>query len=82
MSFKKRVYLTFPKDRVTDPVICTMYDKFKVRFNIRSATVNDHMGVMALELEGENETQVDKALDFFRTQGLTAEPIEMDVITG
>lgn len=82
MSFKKRVYLTFPKDRVTDAVICAMYDKFKVRFNIRSATVNDHMGVMALELEGENESQVDKALDFFRAQGLTAEPIEMDVITG
>lgn len=82
MSFKKRVYLTFPKGRVTDAVICAMYDKYKVRFNIRSATVNDHIGVMALELEGESEAQIAKALEFFRAQGVTAEPIEMDVITG
>lgn len=82
MSIKKRVYLTFPKEQVTRPIICDMYDALKVRFNIRSASVNDHMGIVALELEADSLAEVGKALEFFRSRGVTAEPIEMDVITG
>ena len=78
----KRVYLTFPKDRVTEPVICDMYDQLHVRFSIRTASVNDHIGIIALELSAEDPSKINQALEYFRSRGVTAEPIEMDVITG
>lgn len=78
---KRKVYLTFPTETVTDAIICDMYDKYRVRFNIRSASVNDSVGLIALELEAE-EPKINEAIEYFRSRGLTVEPIEMDVITG
>lgn len=82
MTIHEKIYITFPKDKVTEPVICNMYDQFKVRFNIRSASVNDYVGIMALELEGETREKIDQVIEFFKSSGLTVEPIDMDVITG
>ncbi|MCE9624323.1 MAG: FeS-binding protein [Deltaproteobacteria bacterium] len=79
--FKRKVYLTFPTDTVKDAIICDMYDKYKVRFNIRSASVNDSVGLIALELEGEDD-KIGEAIEYFRSRGLTVEPIEMNVIAG
>lgn len=80
-SVKRKVYLTFPTDKVTDAIICDMYDKFHVRFNIRSASVNDSVGLIALELESTEE-KIQQAIEYFRSRGLTVEPIEMNVIAG
>lgn len=80
-KLKKKVYLTFPTDSVTESIICDMYDRYHVRFNIRSASVNDSVGLIALELEGE-KTKIDEAIEYFRSRGLTVEPIEMNVIAG
>lgn len=79
---KKKIYLTFPMAQVKEAVICDMYDKYKVRFNIRTASVNEQVGLMAVEMEHEDTKMIDKAVEFFRSRGLTVEPIEMDVITG
>ncbi len=78
----QKIYLTFPKKQVTEPVICNMYDKLRVRFNIRSASVNDHVGIMAVELEADTRDKINQAISFFRESGLTVDPIEMDVISG
>lgn len=78
---RRKVYLTFPTDSVKDAIICDMYDKYRVRFNIRSASVNDSVGLIALELEGEDD-KINQAIDYFRSRGLTVEPIEMNVIAG
>jgi ABC-type methionine transport system ATPase subunit len=80
-SVKRKIYLTFPTETVTDAIICDMYDKFRVRFNIRSASVNDSVGLIALELDGEEE-KINQAIEYFRSRGLTVEPIEMNVIAG
>ncbi len=80
-KIKRKVYLTFPTETVTDAIICDMYDKYRVRFNIRSASVNDSVGLIALELEGEDK-KIEEAIQYFRSRGLTVEPIEMNVIAG
>ena len=80
-TIKRKVYLTFPTDTITDAIICDMYDKYRVRFNIRSASVNDSVGLIALELEGE-EAKIVEAIEYFRSRGLRVEPIEMGVIEG
>lgn len=77
----RKVYLTFPADQVKEGIICDMYDQFKVRFNIRSASVNDQVGLMAVLLEGPVD-KIEGAIKFFRQRKLTVEPIEMSVIEG
>lgn len=78
---KRKVYLTFPAEQVKEGVICDMYDKYKVKFNIGSASVNEVVGLMAMALEGPAEDVV-KAIEYFRERGLKVEPIEMDVLAG
>ncbi len=80
-NVRRKVYLTFPSAQVKEGIICDMYDKYHVRFNIRSASVNEQVGLMAVEMEGP-EDKVTEALKFFQSRGLTVEPIEMSVIEG
>lgn len=76
---KRKVYLTFPGKKTKETIICDMYEKCHVRFNIRSASVDEHVGLIALELEG-TETQLKQAFDYFRKRGVKVEPIEINVI--
>ena len=81
MIVKKRVYLTFPTELIKQPVVCDMYDRYKVRFSIRTASVSEEIGIIGLELEGEDE-RVQAAMAFFRERGIRVEPIELDVVEG
>jgi L-aspartate semialdehyde sulfurtransferase ferredoxin len=76
---KKRVYLTYPRTLVREPIVCEMYDRLRVRFNLRTASVSDEIGIIGLELEGEPE-QIEAAVAYFRERGVTVEPIELDVL--
>ena len=78
---KKRVYLTYPTELIKEPVVCEMYDRLGVRFNLRTASVNEEIGIIGLELEGE-EDRVQAAMAFFRQKGVRVEPIELDVVEG
>ncbi|MBI5492225.1 MAG: FeS-binding protein [Deltaproteobacteria bacterium] len=76
---KKRVYLTYPKEQVKEPVLYHVGRLFKVVTNIRQASVSDKIGLVALELEGEEE-EIDKAIKYFVEKGVKVEPIELDII--
>jgi ABC-type methionine transport system ATPase subunit len=76
---KKRVYLTYPKERIKEPLLYKCSQLYKVVTNIRQATISDKIGLMAIELEGENE-EIDKAIQFFLDNGVKVEPIELDII--
>lgn len=76
---RRKVYLTFPADKTKEAIICDMYDRFKVRFNLRSASVSENIGLIALELEG-TAGSLDQAIKYFRERGVKVEPIEMDVV--
>lgn len=78
-NIKRKVYLTFPAEKTKEALICEMYDRYQVRFNIRSAAVTDNLGLIALELEGP-EDKMKQAFDFFKKNGLKVEPIEINVI--
>lgn len=76
---KKKVYLTFPQHLIKEPVIYTVGKKFNVVTNIRTASVTEEMGIMALEITGE-EGEYLKAVEYMRGIGVRVDPIEMDVI--
>jgi ABC-type methionine transport system ATPase subunit len=76
---KKKVYLTYPKELIKEPLIYQVSRLYKVSFNIRQATVSEDLGLVALELDGEDD-EVEKALKFFTEKGVKVEPIELDII--
>lgn len=76
---KRKVYLTFPAAKTKEAIICDMYDRTKIRFNIRSASVNESIGLIAVELEGPRD-RMEEAFDYFRKRGVKVEPIEINVI--
>jgi len=76
---KKRVYLTYPKEQVKEPLLYQVGQLFKVVTNIRQASVSDKIGLVALELEGE-EAEIEKAIKYFIDKGVKVEPIELDII--
>lgn len=75
----ERVYLTFPKKLVKEPIVCLLARKFDILFNIRGSTVTAEMGLVALEINGER-AEVDKAIHWMKEQGVIVEPIEKNVI--
>lgn len=76
----RKVYLTFPRQKTKEAIICDMYDRHGVRFNIRSASVDEQMGLIALEMEAKSIEQMNKAFDYFEKRGVKVEPIEINVI--
>ncbi|TAJ83859.1 FeS-binding protein [bacterium] len=75
----ERVYLTFPKKLVKEPIVCWLAKKFDILFNIRGSTVTAEMGLVALEINGERG-EVDKAIRWLKDQGVIVEPLEKNVI--
>ena len=75
----ERVYLTFPKELVKEPIVCWLAKKFDIVFNIRGSTVTAEMGLIALEIDGER-AEVDRAIHWLREKGVIVEPIEKNVI--
>jgi ABC-type methionine transport system ATPase subunit len=79
----KRCWFTFPtRTQVEKPIIWQMSRKFPdVSFDIRQASVNNEIGIMAVLLTGE-ANDVQGAIDFLRSSGVTVEPIEKSVVEG
>lgn len=75
----ERIYLTFPKELVKEPIICWLAKKFDIVFNIRGSTVTSEMGLVALEIDGKRG-EVDKAIQWLKEKGVIVEPIEKNVI--
>lgn len=75
----ERFYLTYSQEQIKEPVIYRVGKKFDVVTNIRGASVSDHIGIVALELEGERD-QIDAAVAWIASQNVKIEPIEKNVI--
>lgn len=75
----ERVYLTFPKELVKEPIVCLLAKNFDIVFTIRGSTVTPEMGLVALEIDGQR-SEIDKAMRWLREQGVIVEPIEKNVI--
>jgi hypothetical protein len=82
-TFSKRCWFTFPtRQQVEQPILWQMSRKFPdVSFDIRQASVQNEIGIMAVLLTGQKE-QVLAAMEFMRSKGVTVEPIEKSVVEG
>lgn len=83
MAYSRRCWFTFgTRQTVEQPIIWQMSRKFPdVVFDIRQASVQNEIGIMAVLLTG-SEQDVKAAIDFVRSTGVTVEPIEKSVVEG
>ncbi len=76
---RERVYLTFPKNLIREPVLSMLAKQFDVVFNIRGSTVTAEMALVTIELHGK-QREVEKAIGWLKNKGVTVEPIGKNVI--
>jgi len=77
----RRVRLTFRPELITLPIIYELGYQFQVVTNIRMADVDEHVGWVVLELEGD-ASEIDRSLDWAQAKGVRVDPIEGDVVEG
>jgi ABC-type methionine transport system ATPase subunit len=75
----ERFYLTYNQDQIKEPIIYNVGRQFRVVTNIRTASVSDHIGIVGIELDGE-QAEIDAAVRWISSQGVKVEPIEKNVI--
>ncbi|MGD0390188.1 MAG: NIL domain-containing protein, partial [Tepidisphaeraceae bacterium] len=82
-KFSRRCWFTFPtRAEVEQPIIWQMSREYpEVAFDIRQASVQNEIGIMAVLLSGE-ERDVKAAIEFLRSKGVIVEPIEKSVVEG
>ena len=76
-----RYWLTFDPETGKKPLLYLMSKKFDVEFNVRSASADRDVFVMALEFTGPHE-KIDEVVHWFTKQGVQVEPVEINTIEG
>jgi hypothetical protein len=71
---KKRIYCTFPKELIREPILYNLGKNFDVIPNIRGASISDDIGLVYLELEGD-EGEVEKAMQYLIDRNVKLDPV-------
>jgi len=71
---KQRVMLTFSSETITEPIIYTLGQQFKVTTNIRQADMAEDKGWIVLELDGENQ-DIEAGITWVISKGVRVDPI-------
>lgn len=76
---KTRVWLTYPPQKIKRPIIWELGKKFNIVTDIRQASVNDEIGIVCLELDGDR-AEIKTAITWLEKNGINVEPVEINVI--
>lgn len=76
-SFK--VHITFPEEKIREPIIYQLGRDYKVITNIRRADVTEKTGWVDLELTGE-PSEIERAVEGLKSKGVKVDPIERNII--
>jgi ABC-type methionine transport system ATPase subunit len=74
-----KIRISFPEDKIKEPLIYQIGQEFKVVTNIRRADVREKTGWVELELTGE-AAEIEKAVESLKGKGVKVEPIERNII--
>lgn len=73
----RKVYCTFPKELIKEPLLYNLGKNFNVIPNIRGASISDEMGIVYLELEGD-ETEIEGAVQYLREMNVKVDDVAGD----
>lgn len=76
-----RLWLMYPARLITKPIVYELGKQFEVITNIRQASVNQEIGIVSLEMEGDRE-EIKRAIAWLEGQGVKVEPVEINTIEG
>ena len=74
-----KVHITFPEEKIKEPVIYQVGKEYNVVTNIRKADVTEKTGWVDLELIGEVK-EVERAVAGLKKKGVKVDLIERNVI--
>ena len=78
---KKRVRFTFEPQLIREPLIYQMGHQFQVVTNIRMADVDEQVGWVVLEIDGEAD-EIERSIRWAEEKGVRVDPITGDVVEG
>ena len=78
---KRRYKFTFLERLITEPLIYQLGREFDVVTNIRRAVVDEDMGWVVLELDGD-KSQISSGVDWIVSKGVRVDPVGGDVVEG
>lgn len=74
-----KVRVSFPEDKIKEPVIYQIGREFNLTTNIRRADVTEKTGWVDLELTGEPE-EIERGIEGLKRKGVRVDPIEKNII--
>lgn len=74
-----KVHITFPENKIKEPVIYQIGQEYKVVTNIRRADVTEKTGWVDLELTGDPK-EIERAVQGLKKKGVIVDPIEKNII--
>jgi len=74
-----KVHITFPEEKIQEPIIYNAGKRYNIITNVRRADVNEKTGWVDLELMGES-SEIEGAAEWMKQQGVTVDPIERNII--
>lgn len=74
-----KVHITFPEERIKEPIIYQIGHEYKVITNIRRADVTSKTGWMDVELTGD-AAEIERAIAGLKAKGVKVDPIERNII--
>ena len=77
----RHLQLTFPEQRVTEPVIYNLIKRYDVVPSIRRANITNHQGWLVIELVGD-DASLDAAIEYARSLGVEVSDAAGDVVAG
>ena len=76
-----RLHLTFPEERVREPIIYELCRRFPVVINIRRADISLDSGWVELEMDGEL-ADIERTVQYLRERGVHVDPLEKSILEG
>ena len=76
---KLRVHISFPDDKIQEPVIYQIGHEYKLVTNIRKADVTEKIGWIDLELSGDPE-EIERGIEGLKRKGVKVDLIEKNII--
>jgi ABC-type methionine transport system ATPase subunit len=77
----RRVRFSFEPALIQEPVIYQIGQTFEVVTNIRMADVDEQIGWVILEIDGD-EDEIERALSWAQDRGVRVDPLAGDVVEG
>jgi ferredoxin len=75
----RKIILTFPKDKIDQPIVYKLIKDYSLAFNILKASITpDQEGHMALELSGDN-AEIEKGIKYLKEQGVEVQLLSKDI---